>query len=79
MHLVLENDRNEATRLARTASGRARYATAQWNDDFHHALHALVTGERDGYYADYADRPLHRFATRARGGLRLPGRAFGVP
>jgi maltooligosyltrehalose trehalohydrolase len=25
----------------------------QWNDDFHHALHAILTGERDGYYADY--------------------------
>jgi maltooligosyltrehalose trehalohydrolase len=27
---------------------------AHWNDDFHHALHALLTGERDGYYADFA-------------------------
>jgi maltooligosyltrehalose trehalohydrolase len=26
---------------------------AQWNDDFHHALHALLTGERSGYYIDY--------------------------
>lgn len=26
---------------------------AEWNDDFHHALHVLLTGERDGYYADY--------------------------
>ncbi len=26
---------------------------AQWADELHHALHALVTGERDGYYADY--------------------------
>ncbi len=28
---------------------------AQWNDDFHHALHATLTGERNGYYADYGD------------------------
>jgi maltooligosyltrehalose trehalohydrolase len=27
---------------------------AEWNDDFHHALHVLLTGERDGYYADYS-------------------------
>ncbi|HEX3765658.1 MAG TPA: malto-oligosyltrehalose trehalohydrolase [Kofleriaceae bacterium] len=27
---------------------------AHWNDDFHHALHALLTGERDGYYGDFA-------------------------
>lgn len=26
---------------------------AQWNDDFHHAVHAVLTGERDGYYADF--------------------------
>ncbi|MHB1710016.1 MAG: malto-oligosyltrehalose trehalohydrolase [Acidimicrobiales bacterium] len=26
---------------------------AQWNDDFHHALHAVATGERTGYYADF--------------------------
>ncbi|MGE3539321.1 MAG: malto-oligosyltrehalose trehalohydrolase [Candidatus Tectimicrobiota bacterium] len=26
---------------------------AQWNDDFHHALHAILTGERDGYYQDF--------------------------
>src|SRR5205823_2413362 len=26
---------------------------AQWSDDFHHALHALLTGERSGYYADF--------------------------
>jgi malto-oligosyltrehalose trehalohydrolase len=32
---------------------------AQWNDDFHHALHVLVTGEDDGYYIDYTD-PLVR-------------------
>ncbi|HEY6623285.1 MAG TPA: malto-oligosyltrehalose trehalohydrolase [Acidimicrobiales bacterium] len=28
---------------------------AQWNDDFHHALHAALTGERVGYYADFGD------------------------
>ncbi len=58
IHIVLENDRNEARRLVRDASGRATLATAQWNDDIHHALHVLVTDERDGYYADYAQRPL---------------------
>ncbi len=52
VHLVLENDRNESRRLA------PGLATAQWNDDFHHAAHVLATGERDGYYADYAQRPL---------------------
>ena len=58
VHIVLENDRNEARRLTRDASGRPVHATAQWNDDIHHALHVLVTGEHDGYYADYAAQPL---------------------
>ena len=57
IHLVLENDRNEARRLTRDARGKPRAFTAQWNDDLHHALHAIVTGERDGYYVDYAERP----------------------
>src|SRR4030095_10642143 len=34
-----------------------RLYTAQWNDDIHHAFHVLLTGERTGYYADYADAP----------------------
>jgi maltooligosyltrehalose trehalohydrolase len=58
VHLVLENDRNEARRLVRDTRGRPRQATAQWNDDLHHALHVLMTGEHDGYYSDYASRPL---------------------
>jgi malto-oligosyltrehalose trehalohydrolase len=56
IHLVLENDRNEARRLARDDSSVTGY-TAQWNDDFHHALHVLVTGETAGYYADVAEHP----------------------
>jgi len=51
IHLVLENDHNAAHYL-----GAGSYA-AQWNDDFHHGAHILLTGEKDGYYADYADRP----------------------
>ena len=73
VHLLLENDRNAARRLVRGGNGESRYATAQWNDDFHHALHALVTGERDGYYADYADRPLHRFARALAEGFVYQG------
>jgi len=56
VHLVLENDKNEARRLERREGRVCRY-TAQWNDDLHHALHVLLTGEDSGYYADYADSP----------------------
>jgi malto-oligosyltrehalose trehalohydrolase len=59
VHLVLENDANEA-RYLRHAPDAAKLYDAQWNDDFHHAVHTLVSGERDGYYADYAaDAAVH--------------------
>jgi malto-oligosyltrehalose trehalohydrolase len=53
VHLVLENDRNEARYLERDARGVPVAYDAQWNDDFHHAAHVALTDERDGYYADY--------------------------
>lgn len=58
VHLVLENDHNASRYLARDDTGRPRFYTAQWNDDIHHALHVMATGESAGYYADYADAPL---------------------
>ena len=57
VHLILENDDNAAAFLARDADGAARRYTAQWDDDIHHSLHPCLTGERDGYYVDYADAP----------------------
>lgn len=57
IHLVLENDHNAAQYLTRDAAGQPRWFTAQWNDDIHHAFHVLGTGERGGYYEDYADQP----------------------
>ncbi|WP_166260715.1 malto-oligosyltrehalose synthase [Marinobacter salicampi] len=57
IHLVLENDHNSAGYLARTPELSPRFYTAQWNDDIHHCLHLMLTGESDGYYADYARRP----------------------
>lgn len=54
VHLVLENVENRARYLSREPSGMVRLYDAQWNDDIHHALHVLLTGESDGYYADYS-------------------------
>ena len=62
IHLVLENDDNEARRLTRNADGAPLSYTAQWNDDVHHALHTIVTGETQGYYGDYVDAPIARLA-----------------
>jgi malto-oligosyltrehalose trehalohydrolase len=52
VHLILENEHNEAHRLIR-ADGRPVLFDAQWNDDLHHSLHVLATGEAAGYYGDY--------------------------
>jgi len=55
IHLVLENDHNAARYLG--CDLPAKYK-AQWNDDIHHAAHVLLTGESDGYYADYSSNPI---------------------
>ena len=52
LHLLLENEDNDPTRLLRVDGAPVHY-TAQWNDDVHHVLHAAATHERTGYYADY--------------------------
>ncbi|GIX50388.1 MAG: malto-oligosyltrehalose trehalohydrolase [Limisphaera sp.] len=50
--LIPESDLNDPRLLwPRERGGFAH--DAQWSDDFHHALHALLTGERNGYYADF--------------------------
>ncbi|MEG8024623.1 DUF3459 domain-containing protein [Sphingomonas aurantiaca] len=56
VHLVLENEGNDADRLHPAAFD------AQWNDDFHNVLHVLLTGETSAYYSDFADRPAERLA-----------------
>jgi maltooligosyltrehalose trehalohydrolase len=58
VHLVLENDNNAAHYLRQDSSQNRRGKSvydAQWNDDLHHALHVLLTGEKGAYYADYAN------------------------
>jgi malto-oligosyltrehalose trehalohydrolase len=83
IHLVLENDRNEARRLTRDAKGSPQRYTAQWNDDLHHALHAIVTGESQGYYGDYAAAPLNHLGRCLAEGFAYQGETspwrFGRP
>jgi maltooligosyltrehalose trehalohydrolase len=56
IHLILENHLNQARRLRPSDDpAGANLSRAQWNDDFHHALHVIATDETDGYYADYTD------------------------
>jgi len=52
--LIAETDRNDpSTVMPQEKCGLGM--DAQWNDDFHHAIHAYLTGERKGYYSDYGD------------------------
>jgi maltooligosyltrehalose trehalohydrolase len=55
VHLVLENERNAAHHLSANFD-------AQWNDDAHHVLHVLLTGETAGYYQDFADATAQQLA-----------------
>ena len=52
VYVIAESDRNDARCLRPRQVGGCDL-DAQWNDDFHHALHTLLTGEREGYYADF--------------------------
>ncbi len=73
IHLILENDDNCARYLARQAEGQPEFFTAQWNDDFHHACHLLLTGETEGYYLDYSDQPIHHLGRCLTEGFAYQG------
>lgn len=75
VHLIIENDRNQARYLERDTAGGARSYDAQWNDDFHHAAHVLATGEDDGYYVDYEEVPAERLARCLAEGFGYQGGA----
>ena len=51
VHLILEHEGNKSS-LLRAAGDDAGF-DAQWADDWHHCLHVLLTGEREGYYEDF--------------------------
>lgn len=52
LSLVAESDLNDVVTITPTAAG-GWGLTGQWADDVHHAVHALLTGERHGYYVDF--------------------------
>lgn len=73
IHLALENDRNDPRYLTRDTERSPCWYVAQWNDDIHHALHVLLTGETGGYYEDYADDPLAHLARCLAEGFAYQG------
>lgn len=68
VHLVLENERNEAAHLERDFD-------AQWNDDGHNVLHVLLTGEHDSYYTNYQAAPAQKLARCLAEGFVYQGEA----
>ncbi len=68
VHLVLENENNDHQRLP----GSGGY-DAQWNDDFHHVMHAALTGDGKGYYQDYAKEPIALLARSLAQGFLWEG------
>lgn len=75
IHLVAENSDNEARWLDRDARLVPKFFTAQWNDDLHHLIHAALTREDTGYYADYAHKTggAQRFARALAEGFAYQG------
>jgi maltooligosyltrehalose trehalohydrolase len=68
----------------KTSTTRPRWQQgfdAQWNDDGHNALHVLLTGETEGYYADYQQRPIDQLARCLAEGFVFQGQAnrHGTP
>jgi maltooligosyltrehalose trehalohydrolase len=50
--LIAESDMNNPRLVTERAAGGLGLS-GQWSDDFHHAVHVAVTGERQGYYGDF--------------------------
>lgn len=75
VHLMLENEANQPHLLERT-DGQTKLYDAQWGDDFHNALHVLLTGENEGYYSAFADKPLEHLARSLTEGFAYQGEIF---
>ncbi len=70
IYLIAESALND-TRLVRPHENGGYALDAQWNDDFQHALHALLTGEQYGYYQDYGK--IEQLTKAIREGFVLTG------
>jgi maltooligosyltrehalose trehalohydrolase len=73
IHLVLENSDNRASLLDATQDPPRGKYRGQWNDDYHHAWHVLLTGEAQGYYGDYQRSPINDLARALASGFVYQG------
>ena len=76
IHLMLENEANQARWLERDAGGKPVQHDAQWADDLHHCWHVLLTGEDSGYYESFSDKPVERLARCLSEGFAYQGEPF---
>ena len=81
--LIAESDLNDP-RMIRPREAHGYGITAQWSDDFHHAVHVAVSGETAGYYEDFApltalEDVLERGFFHARTTSTFRGRVHGRP
>jgi maltooligosyltrehalose trehalohydrolase len=75
IHLVLENGDNRASLLDPAQEpARGKYR-GQWNDDYHHVWHVMLTGEARGYYGDYQRSPRGDLARALSSGFVYQGEA----
>jgi maltooligosyltrehalose trehalohydrolase len=77
IHLVLENGDNRASLLDPAQDPPRGKYRGQWNDDYHHAWHVLLTGEAQGYYGDYQRSPRQDLARALSSGFVYQGEAAG--
>jgi maltooligosyltrehalose trehalohydrolase len=70
IHVIAESDRNDS-RIIRSREAGGYGLDAQWSDDFHHALHTLLTPERNGYYKDFGT--VEQLAVACREGFVYSG------
>ena len=73
IHLILENEMNGARYLNRDENQQAVHYDAQWNDDVHHILHVLTTGQTDSYYEDFSQQPINRLGRALTQGFDYQG------
>lgn len=73
IHLTTEDSRNIIDLHPRTEQGAAPLFTAEWNDDFHNAVHVFATGETHAYYKDFAEQPEQHVARSLAEGFAWQG------
>ncbi|MFV0458390.1 MAG: malto-oligosyltrehalose trehalohydrolase [Actinomycetales bacterium] len=83
LDLIAESDLNDAVMVTPTSRGGLGMS-AQWDDDIHHALHSLLTGETQGYYSDFGSmqtlaKALTEVFVHDGGHSTFRGRDWGAP